>query len=120
MKSKTFVIVICLALITGATTFVTLTQCFQKEVIAGEEYVGECSDCNGSGKCGVCNGAGKIICTSCIGPGKVPDLSTKRIDLSTNECPDCGGSGMKRCSDCNGTGDCYACKGTGIVLALLF
>ncbi len=113
MKSKTFVIVICLALITGATTFVTLTQCFQKEVIAGEEYVGECSDCNGSGKCGICNGAGKVICDSCSGTGKV-------IDMSTNVCFDCGGSGMKPCSDCNGTGDCHACKGTGIVLALLF
>jgi hypothetical protein len=102
---------------------------------------GECPNCYGRGKdeCEVCNGNGSVKCKTCNGTGTTGNIITcpdcngsgrvmKKVRMGkcnkcessgkvSEDCPDCGGSGMVDCSFCQGTGtmDCKVCDGEGIL-----
>ncbi len=84
---------------------------------------GKCPQCLGSGKttCNTCNGAGTLTttCSTCGGTGSLSDGTQCPVCAGTgqvtNPCPICNGQGSFPCIQCNGTGICKDCLGTGQV-----
>ena len=93
----------------------------------------KCSYCEGSGDCWKCSGIGSFICEKCEGIGKVRwyyetasngdkyevgrytyGVSTvNRGEYEIRECGKCMGEKKLACKNCNRSGKCPKCNGTG-------
>jgi hypothetical protein len=91
-----------------------------------------CPMCSGSGGCPYCSAMGRLTCSTCNGtgtlPARCPVCGGSGVANDGSACPACSGTGTIQlecvtcngvgsfpCPQCNGSGKCKTCGGTGQV-----